>query len=152
MKNKITLYILVSFLTMILGFTCQNEQPVATNTISEQADTAHIELPISPNNALKFKGLSFVAPPRPFSKTPMMDVKAVKATWIAVIPYGYTKIGEPRVHYSTSDNDQWWGETTKGVNITIDSAHQAGLNVMLKPQVYVPNGWTGSLEIGRAHV
>ncbi len=145
MKNKITLYIFVSLLAIILGFNCQNEPTIATNTVAEKGDITHIELPISQDNALKFKGLSFVAPPRPFSKMPMMDVKAVKATWIAVIPYGYTKIGEPRVHYSSTDG-QWWGETNTGVNITIDSAHQAGLNVMLKPQVYVPNGWTGSLD------
>jgi hypothetical protein len=146
MKNQITLFIYVFLLAQTLGFTCQNEPTLVASNIPTQEDTVQIELPISKNNVLKFKGLSFVAPPRPFSKTPMMDVKAVNATWIAVIPYGYTKMGEPHVHYSASDNDQWWGETQKGVRITLDSAHQAGLNVMLKPQVYVPHGWTGSLD------
>jgi hypothetical protein len=75
----------------------------------------------------------------------MMDVKAVNADWIAVIPYGYTRVGEAKVHYK-SEGGQWWGEGPEGVRITIDSAHNAGVKVMMKPQVYVPGGWTGGLD------
>lgn len=104
------------------------------------------EYKISSNDtAFKMRGLSFVAPPRPFSKTPMMDVKAVHSDWIAVIPYGFTRPNEATVHYEAA-GWKWWGERMIGVQTSIDSAHKAGINVMLKPQVYVPGGWTGALD------
>jgi hypothetical protein len=94
----------------------------------------------------KINGLSFVAPRAPFANTPMLDIKtSVNAGWIAVIPYGFTRQGEPSVRYEGSGR-QHWGEQYVGVITTIDSAHRAGLNVMLKPQVFVGNGWTGGLD------
>jgi hypothetical protein len=93
----------------------------------------------------KMAGLSFVAIPEPFHSAVMQDLKTkVAANWIAVIPYGYTRVGEPKVNYRATD--QWWGEGLNGVRVTIDSAHLAGVKVLLKPQVYVPNGWTGGLD------
>lgn len=93
----------------------------------------------------KMNGLTFVAPPEPFPSDPMPAVTGVGANWIAVIPYAYTRLGEPKVHYN-SEYGQWWGESKAGAEETIRQAHAAGLKVMLKPQVYIPNGWTGSLD------
>lgn len=93
----------------------------------------------------KVKGLSFVAPPRPFPDDPMPAVRSAGAGWIAVIPYAYTRAGEPAVHYNRSDW-QWWGERPAGCRRTIELAKANGLRVMLKPQVYVPRSWTGALE------
>lgn len=93
----------------------------------------------------KMNGLTFVAPPEPFLADPMPDVCAVGATWIAVVPYAYTRVGQAAVHYN-SKGWQWWGERPEGVRETVRKAHAAGIKVMLKPQVYVPRGWTGSLD------
>lgn len=138
------------FLVAFLSIDCKNTTPVKTESkvgTTTQPIVSSSDFSDTTNKYFKMRGLSFVAPPRPFSQTPMMDVKAVKADWIAVIPYGYTKIGDPKVHYESEKTDwQWWGERREGVSITIDSAHRAGLNVMLKPQVYVPNGWTGTID------
>lgn len=90
-------------------------------------------------------GLSFVAPPRPFTGAVMNEVKSVNSNWIATIPYGFTRMGEAKVHYST-EGEQWWGESLAGVRLTIDSAHRAGVKVLIKPQVYVPDGWVGGLD------
>ena len=92
-----------------------------------------------------FRGLSFVAPPRPFADNPMPAVQAVGANSIAVIPYAFTRPGQARVHYNP-EGGQWWGERPVGVRRTIELAHAAGLQVLLKPQVYVPGGWTGGLD------
>ncbi len=94
-------------------------------------------------------GLSFVAPPAPFPKNPMPAVKKTGANWIAVIPYAYTRAGEPRVNYNESEW-QWWGEKPEGCRKTVELAKAAGLNVMLKPQVYVPRSWTGHLDFPSA--
>jgi hypothetical protein len=151
------------FIGMVLQQNCQNPPSKANSFASKSSsskesaydsssildaivsDTNNISSGFDVKNKTKLKGLSFVAPPRPFKASPMMDVKAVNADWIAVIPYGFTRVGEAKVHYKP-EGGQWWGERPDGVSITIDSAHKAGINVMMKPQVYVPYGWTGGLD------
>ena len=93
----------------------------------------------------KINGLTLVAPPEPFSDNPMPRVRDVGANWIAVVPYAYTRLGEPAVYYNRK-GWQWWGERPVGVRETIRLAQKAGVQVMLKPQVYVPRSWTGSLQ------
>lgn len=102
-------------------------------------------LPISQ----RMNGLTFVAPPEPFPADPMPAVRSVGANWIAVVPYAFTRPGQPVVHYNEF-NGQWWGETPEGVRETIRKAHETGVRVMLKPQVYIPGGWTGGLEFASA--
>ena len=86
-------------------------------------------------------GLTLVAPPRPFEVNPMPRIKTVGADWIAVVPYGFTPMGDPEVHFNSSR--QWWGERPKGIRETIKLAKAAGLRVMLKPQVWSHSWWTG---------
>ncbi len=93
----------------------------------------------------KMHGLTFVAPPEPFAENPMKAVNAVGATWISVVPYAFTRLDMPNVRYA-EHGGQWWGERPEGVRETIRAAHENGVKVMLKPQVYVPNGWTGALD------
>ncbi|MEO6760017.1 MAG: hypothetical protein ABIO24_11235, partial [Saprospiraceae bacterium] len=92
----------------------------------------------------KMNGLTFVAPPRKPSEDPMIAVNSIGANWVAVVPYAFTRLGIPDVHYN-SHGKQWWGESPEGVRTCIGMAHAAGLKVMLKPQVYVPRSWPGSL-------
>jgi len=92
----------------------------------------------------KIDGLNFVAPPDEFQGNPMMDVKAVNADWIAVVPFGYTRLGKPSVRYNI--NWQWWGERLEGAKKTIEMAKESNLKVMLKPQVYIPGSWPGGLD------
>ncbi len=96
-------------------------------------------------SAGKMNGLTFVAPPEPFPANPMPAVKSTGANWIAVVPYAFTRPGQPTVHYSEFGG-QWWGERPEGVRETVRLAHEAGIRVMLKPQVYIPGAWTGSLD------
>ncbi len=92
----------------------------------------------------RMAGLSFVGPPRPFSKNPMNRIQNLGANWIAAIPYAYTLRGEASVHF---DSDrQWWGERTEGTIETVRLAKATGLKVMMKPQVYVPGSWPGGLD------
>jgi hypothetical protein len=53
--------------------------------------------------------------------------------------------GKAAVHYNNHKN-QWWGERPEGVMETIKQAKAHQIKVMLKPQVYIPGGWTGSME------
>jgi hypothetical protein len=94
----------------------------------------------------KINGLTMVAPWAPFTDDPMAEVKSISANWIAVVPYAFTPSNGPaRVVYN-QHGQQWWGERPEGIAETVRRAHESSLSVMLKPQVYIDNNWTGSLE------
>ena len=124
---------LISLLLLTIGLNCN--QPVP-NDFHFIGDIVHA--------AKKIKGLNFVAPPNPYPNNPMNAVKAIGANWIAVIPYGFTRMNQPSVGYNA--DWQWWGERPEGVQKTIELAKASGVSVILKPQVYVPGGWTGDLD------
>jgi hypothetical protein len=96
------------------------------------------------------KGLSFVAPPKPFDRDPFIEVKAVEADWIAVIPYAFSRPGDPSVRYDHADtSSKWWGESPKGVMATIQGAQKNNLKIMLKPQVWHGREWIGNLQFSK---
>lgn len=101
-------------------------------------------MPESEISAQKIKGITMVAPPRAFNSNPMEPLKTIACNYIKVVPYGFTMKGETGLHYNTSR--QWWGEKKEGVEETIAKAKEAGIGVMLKPQVYMPRGWVGELD------
>jgi hypothetical protein len=127
-------FLLFSFLQIL----CNTPSPTTTTSSSSTQSVG-----MSP----KLKGLNFVAPPREFPKNPMPEVQAINADWIAIIPYGFTLPKENKVHYNEGKKgQQWWGECPQGVRRTMQLAHEAHLNTMLKPQIYMPQSWTGALD------
>ncbi len=91
-------------------------------------------------------GITLVAPPRPFSENPMTELKEVGAGWVAVVPYAFSALGGSQVHYS---NSQYWGETPVGAKETVRLAKEAGLKVMLKPQVWIRGSWPGDIRFDK---
>lgn len=91
----------------------------------------------------KMNGITFVAPPEAPTDDPFQPITAVGASWIAVVPYAFTRPGTPSVRFG---GGHWWGERPEGIRETIRLAHAAGLKVMLKPQVWVRGNWTGTLD------
>lgn len=93
----------------------------------------------------KIKGISLVAPPRPFTTDPMEPLLHNGANWIALIPFAYASKENPKVRFGDL-SWQWWGELPEGISESIRRAHAAHLNVMLKPQVYMHQYWVGSVK------
>ncbi|MGB1216855.1 MAG: glycoside hydrolase family 113, partial [Saprospiraceae bacterium] len=89
-------------------------------------------------------GLSIVAPPSPFPNDYTVNVTQVNANWVAIIPYAGGPVGKTDILFNM--DGQWWGETKEGVKESIRLAHNAGLRVMLKPQIWIPGSWTGALD------
>lgn len=117
------------FLFFVLISNCS--QPIASKAISYDAPK-----PV--------EGLTLVAPRDPFKTDPMTEIKSLGAGWIAVVPYGFSRPGEAKVYFD--NKEQWWGEGKEGCEETVKLAHEAGLKVMLKPQVWIPQGWTGDMD------
>lgn len=97
---------------------------------------------IPSTNETKINGVSLVSPPRQIEKNKLGEINRINAEWVAVIPYGFSRPGQPSVTY---DHDQqWWGERTEGACALINYAKDHGLKIMLKPHVWVMGeGWTG---------
>jgi len=133
--------IIISFFLLIVSAaTCQTSQKK-----TPQIGGVH-EVPNK--IADKIDGLNFVAPPNEFTNNPMPEVKAVNADWIAVVPFAFTRVGEPKVNFNS--NYQWWGERPEGAKETIRLAKKSGLKIMLKPQVYIPRSWPGALDFSES--
>ncbi|HMW38226.1 MAG: hypothetical protein K1X68_02870 [Saprospiraceae bacterium] len=93
----------------------------------------------------RIKGITVVAPPQPFKGDPFVDLQKLPCQWVAIVPYAYTPANKPQVKYNL-EGWQWWGERREGILASIQMAHQAGLKIMLKPQIYVHGTWTGALD------
>ncbi len=92
-------------------------------------------------------GISFVAPANKIDQQPFAFLKEnTNNNSLAIIPYAFSRGPEnPAVIYN--NENQWWGEQSTGVIETIRLAHQAGLKVLLKPQLWIKDGrYTGHFE------
>jgi len=118
----------------------------STEISSNSKSESNIDLgPVDFKDSLRIRGLSFVAPPRPFSDDPMPYISSINAEWIAVIPYGFIPGNGHRVRHGS--DRQWWGEKEIGVRETIQKAKENGLKVMLKPQIWMSGSWIGDFDL-----
>jgi len=89
------------------------------------------------------KGITVVAPPSPVGTSEIEELLAVNTEWIALVPYGFSRVNEPGIRYNL--DRQWWGEKAEGIVECIKLAHAKGIKVMLKPQVYIHGHWVGDV-------
>ncbi len=88
-------------------------------------------------------GITMVAPSKPLSENPTLEIREIGAGWLAIVPYAFTPSDRPMVRYDESK--QWWGETREGIVETIRYCHESGLKVMLKPQIWAHHSWSGDI-------
>jgi hypothetical protein len=94
----------------------------------------------------KIDGVCFVAPRDSIPQDAMVSIQTVEAGWVAIVPYAFSHEKDPKVNYDTTR--QWWGETKRGVEQTIQYAKNLGMKVMLKPHVWiVRQGWPGDYDL-----
>ena len=92
----------------------------------------------------KITGMSVVSGPTDVEVEQFKSINTQSASeWVAILPYASSRLNNPAVHYNTSR--QWWGETIEGTYSYVRKAQDAGLKVMIKPQIWVPQSWTGGL-------
>ncbi len=95
----------------------------------------------------RHNGISFVAPANKIDQQPFTILKEnTNSNSVAIIPYAFSRGSEnPAVIYN--NENQWWGEQSTGVTETIRLAHQTGIKVLLKPQLWIKGGlYTGHFE------
>lgn len=95
----------------------------------------------------KINGLSLVASREAIRQEHVDALLDVHANYVAIMPYGFLRnVHEPNIIY---DSDrQWFGETRKGARQYIQMLHANGLEVMLKPQLWIWRGeFTGTMSM-----
>jgi len=91
----------------------------------------------------KMCGMSLVAPKDPFQTNPMEPLCNIGVQWVACLPYAFFHKNKPTVHTTQGG---WWGESVEGICQTISLAHDKGINIMLKPQLWNWEQWVGDLN------
>ncbi len=91
-------------------------------------------------------GVCVTAPARPVPAKPFEAIAGSGASWVAIIPYGFSRAGQPGVQFDHPR--QWWGERSEGTVDQIRFARSQGLHVMLKPHIWVMGqGWLGDFDL-----
>lgn len=98
---------------------------------------------VSVMGAEKIKGISFVGSSEPIDSTDVKPIIDINANWVTLMPYGFRQNGG-EVSFNTKW--QWWGEKDFGVIETIRLCQAKGLKIMLKPQIYIHNKYTGDYK------
>ena len=95
----------------------------------------------------KINGLSFVASNNPISIEAIEPVLNINANWVAVMPFGFLR-SEHDTEIIYNSKRQWWGETKIGAAKTIQAFQNQKIKVMLKPQIWIPNGgFSGNINM-----
>lgn len=100
-----------------------------------------------PSQSPKINGVSFVASRGVVDSSHVKPLVGINANAAAVMPFGFIRDkSHPEVIHNT--DRQWFGETRSGARQYIESLHKEGINVMVKPQIWISHGeFTGFLKM-----
>ncbi len=132
---KITINILCILCVLVLTLCSTSSHRNDTSNVSEITSN-------TPTHKLKIKGVSFVSMDKIATVSDFRDAKTnSNCEWVSLMPFGFNGKGGHTIQYNS--NRQWKGETISGISKYIDSARSEGLNICLKPQVWLWSDFTG---------
>lgn len=94
----------------------------------------------------KINGISLVASRDNLSPKEIKPILNINANAVALMPYAFLKTdGVPELYFN--QKQQWYGETAEGTEQAVSLLHEKGLQVMIKPQIWLSQGaFTGDLN------
>ncbi|WP_035467627.1 glycoside hydrolase family 113 [Algoriphagus mannitolivorans] len=96
----------------------------------------------------KWKGVCWVGSRQPLKGGEIAQLKATGANAISQTPFGWqAEKNSPEIRWDMSNERRWWGETPYGIEATLDSSSRYGIMNMLKPHLWVREGWVGEIEM-----
>ena len=95
----------------------------------------------------KINGISFVASPQKITQKHIYPLKKVSANYVALMPFGFIKdLATPKI--VSNSKRQWFGETTEGIKQYANQFKKEGIQLMIKPQIWVWGGkYTGYISM-----
>ncbi|MDF2158431.1 hypothetical protein [Algoriphagus sp. CAU 1675] len=98
--------------------------------------------------AEKWKGVCWVAGRSPLEGGELHALKKVGANALSQTPFGWqSEKNRPEIRWQLEGDRIWWGESAKGIQITLDSSETHGIMNMLKPHLWVRGSWPGEIEM-----
>ena len=108
--------------------------------------TFFILISVSIFSQSKINGVSFVASNRVIQQKFIDPVMKVNANWVTLMPFAFVKtINDTQILFD--DNRQWWGERKIGIEKSAELFKANNFKIMLKPQIWIPNGFTGNIKM-----
>lgn len=94
----------------------------------------------------KINGISFVASNSLTSEKEIKHVIHSNANWVTLMPFAFMKtINDTAIFYNSKR--QWIGERKEGIEHATAQFKTNTIKVMLKPQIWIPNGFTGHIAM-----
>lgn len=97
--------------------------------------------------APRINGVSFVASGEAVTPGQVTQLRQLNANYAALMPFGFVRaVNDPNLVFNSER--QWFGEREEGVRQYIGELRKQGIEVMLKPQLWIYNGrYTGHMEM-----
>lgn len=95
----------------------------------------------------KMNGVSFVASRDTIGEQHIKPVVNLNANYASLMPFGFIReLSHPEIRFNTER--QWFGEREDGIKQYEKELKKNGINIMLKPQIWVWNGeFTGFIKM-----
>ena len=90
------------------------------------------------------KGFTIVLPQKPYTDNPYDEIKRLGSNWVCITPFRFNQLNNTTI--SRKFEEEWWGLTPEGIEQSIIMAKEAGLKIMIKPQIYVEQSWPGEID------
>ncbi|WP_196889668.1 glycoside hydrolase family 113 [Aureivirga sp. CE67] len=96
---------------------------------------------VNPINGISFEAINEVIDPED-----VVHVENINANWTALIPFGFMQnLESTTIFYDTEPGQVWWGETEEGIREISKLFKQKNIEVLLKPQIWIPGSFTGDV-------
>lgn len=96
----------------------------------------------------KWKGVCWVGGRQPLAGGEVEALSSIGANALSQTPFGWqSDKHSPEIRWDLSNDRRWWGETPIGIKATLDSTSRFGMMNMMKPHLWLREGWVGEIEM-----
>lgn len=96
----------------------------------------------------KQKGVCWVGGREIVTETEIIALKQCHVNWISQTPFAFQRNpGSSALTTNFSSDRVWWGESDAGIAKTAELAKKSGISTLLKPHIWVNNGWPGDIAM-----
>jgi hypothetical protein len=96
----------------------------------------------------KQKGVCWVAGREEITQKEIDALLNCHVNWISQTPFGWQREASSSFIGTNFSSDRiWWGESDNGISLTTEIANRSGVRTLLKPHLWVRNGWPGDIEM-----
>jgi hypothetical protein len=94
----------------------------------------------------KHKGVCWVAGREEVTEKEIDELTKHNVNWISQTPFGWQRdASTSSIRTNFSSERIWWGESDEGISKTTAIALKSGVKTLLKPHLWVRNGWPGDI-------